>query len=335
MGTIIDRIEYAFPKNIITNQDLKNEFPDYDFIKFEKKVGIKSRYVVSKNETALDLSVRACEKIFEGNFDKNEIDFILLCTQSPEYILPTTACLLQDKLSLRKDIGALDFNLGCSGYTYGLSLASSLIESNQAKKVLLVTTETYSKFIHKKDRSNRSIFGDAATATIISHCETTNIGNFLFGSDGGGFDKLIVRNGGSRNKLDINCQTKSYGTKNEYTDNHLYMNGPEVFNFTANVIPNFTKKLLIKNDLNVDQINQYIFHQANAFMLNFLRKRIKIKIKNFYIDLENYGNTVSCTIPIALKDYSQKITSAEKIMLVGFGVGLSWCGGLVKINKPL
>ena len=335
MGAIIDKIEYVLPEREITNQDLQNEFPDYDFLKFEQKVGIKSRYIVSEGETALDLAIRACEKIFEGNIDKNEIDFILLCTQSPDYILPTTACILQDKLSLRNDIGALDFNLGCSGYTYGLSLANGLIASNQAKKILLVTAETYSKFIHKKDRTNRSIFGDAATATIISYSEEDNIGGFLFGTDGGGYDKLIVRNGGCRNNFDTNCEIKNYGTGNEYSDNHLYMNGPEVFNFTAQVIPKFTKELLIKNNLEVNQIDQYIFHQANAFMLNFMRKRIKIKSENFYINIENYGNTVSCTIPIALKDYSQEITSSEKIMLVGFGVGLSWSGGLVTINKSL
>jgi len=335
MGAIIEKIEYVFPEREITNQDLQKEFPDYDFLKFEQKVGIKSRRIVSENETALDLAIRACEKIFEGDINKNEIDFILLCTQSPEYILPTTACILQDKLSLRKDIGALDFNLGCSGYTYGLSIANGLIASNQAKKILLVTAETYSKFIHKKDRTNRSIFGDAAAATIISHCREDNIGGFLFGTDGGGYDKLIVRNGGSRNNFDTNCEIKNYGTENEYSDNHLYMNGPEVFNFTAKVIPKFTKELLLKNNLQVNQIDQYIFHQANAFMLNFMRKRIKIKSENFYVNIENYGNTVSCTIPIALKDYSQKITSSEKIMLIGFGVGLSWSGGLVTINKSL
>lgn len=335
MGAKIDRIEYVFPNRKITNQDLQNEFPDYDFAKFEKKVGIKSRFIVEEDETALDLAVKACKKIFDGNIDKNDIDFILFCTQSPEYFLPTSACILQDKLSLRKNIGALDFNLGCSGFTYGLSLAKGLIASNQAKKILLVTAETYSKFIHKKDRTNRSIFGDAATATLISHCEQNNIGEFLFGTDGGGFDKLIVKNGASRNKYNPNCITKEYGSGNKYSDNNLYMNGPEVFNFTAGVIPNFTKELLEKNSLNVDQIDQYIFHQANAFMLNFMRKRIKVNEEKFYINLKNTGNTVSCTIPIALKDYSKKIISSEKIMLVGFGVGLSWSGGLITINKSL
>ena len=335
MGATIDRIEYIFPDKKITNQHLQNEFKDYDFLKFEKKVGIQSRYVVAENETALDLAVKACEKIFDGKTDKSEIDFILFCTQSPEYFLPTSACILQDKLSLRKNIGALDFNLGCSGFTYGLSLAKGLISSNQAKKILLVTAETYSKFIHKEDRPNRSIFGDAAAATLISFSDDDNIGDFLFGTDGEGYDKLIVKNGASRNKFDANCAIKEYGSGNKYSDNHLYMNGPEVFNFTAGVIPEFTEELLKKNSLNVDHIDQYIFHQANAFMLNFMRKRIKIVKEKFYINLKNGGNTVSCTIPIALKDYSQKITYSEKILLAGFGVGLSWSGGVITIKKSL
>ena len=335
MGATIEAIEYVFPEKKISNKDLQIEFPDYDFKRFEEKVGIASRYVVAKNETGLDLAVKACQKLFERNINKKEVDYILYCTQSPEYILPTTACVLQDKLELRKNIGAFDFNLGCSGYTYGLSFAKALIESNQAKKILLVTAETYSKLIHEKDRTNRSIFGDAATATIISESTENNIYHFLFGTDGKGYDKLIVKNGASRNDFDINCELKEYGTGNKYSDNHLYMNGPEVFNFTSGVIPNFTKELLKKNTIDIDQIDQYIFHQANAFMLNFMRKRLKVSENKFYDNLKNSGNTVSCTIPIALKDYSRKIKTPEKIMIVGFGVGLSWSGGLININKSL
>ena len=334
MGTIIKAIEYYFPKNEITNQDLVNLFPVYDFPKFEEKVGIKKRYWVTENETALDLAIKACEKIFE-KLDKDSIDYILYCTQSPEYFLPTTACILQDKLGLKKDIGALDFNLGCSGYTYGLSLAKGLINSHQANNVLLVTSETYSKYLHPKDRSNRAIFGDAATATLISFSEEEKMGDFLFGTDGSGYDKLIVKNGCSRHELDKNPKEIMYGTDNIYTDNNLYMNGPEVFNFTNEVIPNFTKEILLKNNSNIEDINQFVFHQANAYMLNYLRKKLKIIPENFYINMGNGGNTVSCTIPIALKEYSQNIKNEETIIVVRFGVPLSWSGGLIKINNNL
>lgn len=334
MGASIKAIEYVYPEQKITNNDLSLQFPSYDFAKFEEKVGIKNRYWVRENETAFDLAKLACEKLF-FNFDRELVDYILYCTQSPEYFLPTTACLLQNHLSLRKNIGAFDFNLGCSGFAYGLSLAKGFINSGQAKNVLLITAETYSKYLHPKDRSNRAIFGDAAAATLITFSEEENIEEFLFGTDGSGYDKLIVKNGCSRFPLAAQAEEIGYGTDNVYTDNYLYMNGPEVFNFTNEVIPNFTLEVLAKNKKTIQDVDQFIFHQANAFMLNFLRKRLKITHEKFYIDLEDGGNTVSCTIPIALKKYSQTITESENIILVGFGVGLSWSGGLIKINSKL
>ncbi len=335
MGATIRNIEYFLPQNKITNEDLSNEFPDYDFNKFEEKVGIKARYWVSGNETAFDLAINVCNKLF-NKVDKNEIDFILYCTQSPEYFLPTTACVLQNKLGLRKEIGSLDFNLGCSGFVYGVSLAKGLINSRQAKNVLLVTAETYSKYLHPDDRSNRAIFGDAATATLISYTEIDNIGEFLFGTDGSGFDKLIVKNGCSRSAFNQKAEELFYGSNNVYSDNHLYMNGPEVFNFTSEVIPGFTNEVLLKNGLQKSDINQFVFHQANSFMLNFIRKRLSIEKEKFYINLEDGGNTVSCTIPIALKKYTENNeTLNQKIIIVGFGVGLSWAGGLITISNTL
>lgn len=334
MGALIKAIEYVYPEQKISNEDLSRQFPDYDFSKFEDKVGISNRYWVRENETAFDLAKQACEKLFQ-KIDKAEVDYILYCTQSPEYFLPTTACILQNHLGLGKNIGALDFNLGCSGFAYGVSLAKGLIDSGQAKNVLLVTAETYSKYLHPKDRSNRAIFGDAAAATMISHSDEEQIGAFLFGTDGSGYDKLIVKNGCSRFPLDHEAAEISYGTDNVYTNNHLYMNGPEVFDFTNNVIPNFTKEILAKNNLTNETVNQFVFHQANAFMLNFMRKRLKIDSEKFYIDMEDGGNTVSCTIPIALKKYSQNIEGSENIVIVGFGVGLSWSGGVISIKNKL
>lgn len=335
MGAVITNIEYVFPEQKISNADLANKFPDYDFGKFEEKVGIINRYWVDEKETAFDLAKKACEKLFK-KIKKEEVDYILFCTQSPEYFLPTTACVLQNHLGLRNDIGALDFNLGCSGYVYGIGMAKGLINSGQAKNVLLVTAETYSKYLHPNDRSNRAIFGDAAAATLISFSDKEYVGEFLFGTDGSGFDKLIVKNGCSNSPFNPEAAEVNYGSNNIYTDNHLYMNGPEVFNFTSEVIPNFTKEVLAKNKKEISDITQFIFHQANSFMLNFIRKRLKIDNDSFYINLEDGGNTVSCTIPIALKRYSENNEYInQEIAIVGFGVGLSWAGGLITINNKL
>jgi 3-oxoacyl-[acyl-carrier-protein] synthase-3 len=216
-------------------------------------------------------------------------------------------------------------------------LAKALINSGQAKNVLLVTAETYSKYLHPKDRSNRAIFGDAAAATLISTSDIDQLGEFLFGTDGSGNDKLIVKNGCSKFPYDNNAPEIVYGTNNVYTDNHLYMNGPEIFNFTSEVIPSFTKEVVEKNNLLIEQVDQYVFHQANAFMLNFMRKRLKIPTENYFIDLEDGGNTVSSTIPIALKKYSllNNEKKMQTIAIVGFGVGLSWAGGIIKIEDKL
>jgi 3-oxoacyl-[acyl-carrier-protein] synthase-3 len=335
MGAKIEAIECVFPDKLVSNAELGKEFVGYDYSKFENKVGIKSRYVVDDETTSLDLGVKAAEKLFSRGFEKDAIDYVLFCTQSPDYILPTSACIIQDKLGLQKNIGAFDFNLGCSGYTYGLSMAKALINSKQAKNILLITAETYSKFLNKKDKSNRFIFGDAATCTLIVESDEEQIGEFCFGTDGSGYDKLIIRNGASRHKYQPNCTLKEYGSDNMYTDNELYMDGPEIFNFTSSIIPKFTKSVLEKNNISNESVSQYIFHQANAFMLDFMRKRMKVEENKFYINLEETGNTVSNTIPIALKEYSGAINRHEKIVLVGFGVGLSWSGGLITINKSL
>lgn len=333
MGSNIAAIEYAFPDNLISNDDLRIKFPNFNFDSFEKRVGIKNRYWLNTNETALDIAVLACEKLFK-KIDKNEIDFILYCTQSPEYILPTTACILQDRLNIPKTTGALDFNLGCSGYTSGLSMAKAFIETNQAKNVLLVTAESYSKYLHSKDRSNQLIFGDAATASLVSYSKDSKINNFLFGTDGSGYDKLIIKNGGSKHTFDFEAPTLSYGTDNFYNENCLYMNGPEIFKFAASKIKDFTYSILEKSNMNIGDIDQFIFHQANSFLLDTIRKSLKIEKSKFYINMMNYGNTVSSTIPIALKDYTMNKEPGEKtVLIIGFGVGLSWSGGIIKINK--
>lgn len=324
-------VKSYLPENVLSNNDLVNEFPSWDHIKFEKTVGIKERRIVDKTETALDLAFKACEKILL-NFNKEKIDFLILCTQSPDYFLPTSACILQDRLGLSKDVGAFDFNLGCSGYVYGLSIVKGLLLSNQCENVLLVMSETYSKLIHPKDRTNRSLFGDGAAATIVTKNDALGIGSFVFGTDGSGSDNLIVKNGASRNK-GLDLELKTYGSNNTYTNSHLYMNGPDIFNFTLKNIPSLVKNCAIKNSMEINDIDYFIFHQANSFMLNVLRKKLKIDENKFYNDLEKTGNTVSATIPLALENAinTKKINDGDKIMLVGFGVGLSMAAVIIKL----
>lgn len=332
MGTKILHIEYYLPEKILTNSQLEDMFSDYSGQQIEEKVGIKERHIVRDDETALDLAQRAAEKVFQ-KFDKNLIDYILLCTQSPDYFLPSSSCILQDRLGLRTDIGALDYNLGCSGFIYGLSLAKGLITSGIAKNVLLLTSETYSKYIHPKDRSTLSIFGDGAAATIITQSEQGKIFDFVLGTNGKGYKNLIVPNGGMRNKLQENAAEKKDHNGCIRTDNNLFMDGPEIFNFTISIVPKVVDRVLEVNNLDLKKIDYMIFHQANNFMLEHLRKKMKIPREKFYNNIEKTGNTVSATIPIALRDCMDQhiIEEGDTILLVGFGVGYSWGGTIIEI----
>ena len=331
----IKYIEYVLPSVKLDNNFFKVTNPDYNFIKFEKNVGIQSRYICNEDESTLTLAIKAVNKLIEKNkIQTNDIDFLILCTQSPEYMLPTTSCIIQERCGLPTSIGALDINLGCSGYTYALSMAKAMIGSGQAKNVLLVTSETYSKYINKKDLVNSLLFGDAATATLISKSEYNGIANFIFGTDGSGYDKLIVKNN-FFNKATI-APEKTYSNFNVYTDNNLYMDGPEVFNFTLEKIPTLVEEIYKKNKTNNESISKYIFHQANMMLLEFVRRKAKIDKSKMFYSLSNTGNTVSNTIPIALKEYLKiRGNDDEKIVLAGFGVGLSWCGGVINLRTKI
>ncbi len=332
MGSAIKTISYSLPKNIISNNDLEKQFPDWDGSKIENKVGIRERYVVAENETALDLAYEACKKLLE-NSTIEHIDFLLLCTQSPDYFLPTSACILQDRLGLKRNIGAFDFNLGCSGFIYGLAMAKSLICSGVAKNVLLVTSETYSKHIHHNDKANKSIFGDAAAATLFSMSDADKIFDFVLGTDGFGKDNLIVCNGAMRTKLSQNPVERTDEAGNFKSDNHLFMNGPEIFNFTIENIPPVFDQILEKNNILFDNVDYVIFHQANKYMLDYLRKKLNIPKEKFYNDILLTGNTVSSTIPIALTNCMDDkiVKECDKVLLAGFGVGYSWGGTTIEI----
>lgn len=310
----IQHISTYIPSHKISNEEIAQRFPDWNSAQIFDKIGIKNRNRTAKDEFSSDIAVKALENLFsEVKIKKEDIDYLIVCTQSPDYFLPTTACLVQHRAGLPKTCGAIDINQGCSGYIYGLSLADALVSTGNFKNVVLVTAETYTKHIHKYDKGNLSLFGDAATATLISSSGRYKIGKFSLGTDGSGAENLIIKNGASKNPKtnDENDQ-----------DNFLYMNGKEIFNFTAKNIPGVVQENLNLNDVKLEDVDQFVFHQANTFMLNFLRKKIGIPEDKFVLEMENYGNTVSSTIPIAFKKIFDD--KNDQLMLVGFGVGYSW-----------
>ncbi|MGL6193202.1 MAG: 3-oxoacyl-ACP synthase III family protein [Thermoguttaceae bacterium] len=337
------------PEHALNNEELAKDFPNWSQERTLSRLGIEKRPIAAPDETALDMGVAACQNLFQrGTCSPNEIDFIILCTQSPDYFLPTSACIMQEKLALPKSCGALDFNLGCSGYVYGLALCKGLIEANLAKNVLLVTSETYTKYINQYDRTNRPLFGDGATATLIkaveppqSSPETSTdpfIGPFVFGTDGSGADMLIVPAGAHRLPCSTETKVEKQDSKGSIrSQEQLYMHGSGIFAFAIDTVPPTVEQLLKQSGKTREDIDCFVFHQANLFLLERLRELCKIDTKRYFNDVLTRGNTVSSSIPIAMIDAFKcgMLKPGDLVMLVGFGVGLSWGGTLVKLPDNL
>jgi 3-oxoacyl-[acyl-carrier-protein] synthase-3 len=327
----IKAISYYLPENILTNEKLKNTHPDWNVDEMEQYTGVKTRYISAEDEYASDMAEKAARKLFdEHSVHPSEIDFLILCTQTTDYIAPATACVLQDKLGLSKNSGAFDFNLGCTGFVYGLSLAKGLIESNSAKNILLITTENISKYIHPLDKSTLFLFGDAAAATLIStneQADNVGIGNFSFGTDGAGADKIFLKYGSPRNPLSKANPVDSLDKFGNFlNETKFYMNGTAVFNFSISTVPKHIQELLLKEHVKVSDIDYFILHQANKLILETIRKKLGVSEDKFIINIDKYGNTVASSIPIALSDaiHNKVIKKGDKILLSAFGVGYSW-----------
>lgn len=324
----LNEIASYFPDTVITNDCLTARFPEWSSEKVFEKIGIRERHIAGIEQCASDLAYEAAKKLLHQDIIKpDEVDFLLLCTQSPDYFLPTTACILQERLGLPSRVGALDFNLGCSGYVYGLCLANGLIDTGVAKNLLLVTAETYSKFIHPRDKGNLSLFGDAATASLITSNQGHRIGKFVLGTDGKGAENLIVRAGAFRNRAPVREeQLDDFGAP--ISDSHLHMSGPDVFKFTLERVPKLVLDVLEKEDLRMEDIDMFVMHQANAYMLEQLRRSLRIPREKYLIKMDNWGNTVSSSIPIALQIAEQEgsIKPGFRVLIAGFGVGYSWGG---------
>jgi len=317
-------IAVHLPETIEDNDRLAAEFPNWDMDLIYAKTGVRSRHVAAPDECASDLGVAAAEKLFEEHdVDRRTIDFLLFCTQTPDYPLPTTACLVQDRLGLSTSIGALDFNLGCSGFVYGLSLADGLIHSGAAQRVLLITAETYSKYIDPTDRSLRTIFGDGAAATLIEAADEPSLGSFVFGTDGRGAESLLVADGGARPEADA-----LKPRRRKRWPSRLSMDGPELVKFTLDVCPPMITRILDDAGITGDDVDFYLMHQATLYMIENLRARLHLDKDVVPVDLETVGNTVSSTLPILMHDLrrGRRLRPGKRSLLIGFGVGLSWAG---------
>ena len=330
MNSRIVAISSFFPSKKLDNNYLSAVFPDWSAEKIFAKTGIRERAIAGDNETAGDLAASAAEKLFsEHSLAPDSIDFLIFCTQSPDYFLPTTACVIHRRLGLRSNAGAIDVNQGCSGFVYSLSLAKGLIASGSARRVLILTADTYSKYIHPRDKSVRTLFGDAGAAVVVdatSAVSEARIGSFVFGTDGAGAYNLIVPTGGARQgRSAASAVEVEDQSGNIRTGDNLYMNGSEIMSFTLGTVPAAIRQLEAVTGTPLRSCDYVVLHQANAFMLEALRKKLAVPPERFPLRLEQCGNTVSSTIPLVLEPLVREQGGSGKLAaLVGFGVGYSW-----------
>ena len=318
----ISAISYHLPESMEGVDVLQCDNPDWDMPKILEKTGIQYRYISSPTETAVDLAFAAGKKLLTNITGQNKIDLLILVTQSPDYVLPTSACILQDRLGLSTNCMTFDVNLGCSGFVYALSIAASLIESGVAHKGLIICADTYSKYIRKNDRTCRPLFSDAAAATLVEATDEDCIGPFELGTDGAGFDRLIVKYSGAR---DRDQAADTYRGS-------LAMSGSDVFFFTMRVVPQCVNNLLSRTGLTLDNIDLIVFHQASKLVIDNLIRTLALDKNKVFTNFESIGNTVSASIPIALKDAETqgRLKGGDTVMIVGFGVGLSWGATLIR-----
>ena len=330
MFATIRAISTYLPATIENNSELVEA-------RFIKKIGVKRRHICGKDEAAGDLAFNAAEKLFaEYNIDRHETDFILLCTQHPDHLGPHTSGHLQHRLGLKKSVGTMDIALGCSGYLYGLAVAKGLIETGLVKKILFITSSVYTKYINVKDKSTRLLFGDGATATWIDDSgKKENLRAFVFGSDGSRFDKLIIPVGGSRQMPRDNPEIFSTDENGNFRSNYeIFMDGMAITYFTLREVPPLVEKILNAASLTRADLDYCIFHQANKFMMTYLRDKAGLNDVPFHNDISETGNLVSGSVPLAIEQVVKNVgaKNLKQVMLAGFGVGLSWAGCMADLS---
>jgi 3-oxoacyl-[acyl-carrier-protein] synthase III len=326
MAVKVNHISTYFPKTVLTNNELASHFTQTTAEQILKGTGINQRYVSAPDEIASDMAIYAAEKLLkETPVNKSEIDFLIFCSEGFDYIAPASSCIIQDRLGLNKTIGCFDLPYGCSGYIYGLGLANGLLAAGMAKNILFLTADIPTKVIHQDDLELRSIFSDIASANLI--VKSDNPQHFVFGTDGSGHQNLLVDHSGFRNphyedkQLDVSLPC-----------GQMKMNSTDVFLFAVKKVPHLVNEVLEKYNYSISDVDLFVFHQASYFMIEVIRKKIKVPKEKFFINIENVGNSVSSTIPVALKQAEEQgvLKRGMKVMLAGFGIGYSWGATIIE-----
>lgn len=335
MSSGIVDIDYALPDLVETNAELARDFPETDLKQLEQRTGVASRHVAAPHQTALDLADAACRKLIaKGALIPAGVDALLFCTQTPDHVMPPNACLLQSRLGLPTSIMAFDITLACSGYVYALQIARGLIACGSARTVLVVTGDTYSRLVDRSDRSTRALFGDGATASVLqADAPTGNIQDVICATDGSQGRRFWIPAGGVREPMPgLPLQSSVAGGRTKPAPDKIHMDGMGVLSFFAATVPRLVSDLLVRNSLAIDDIDLFIFHQASRLTLEALQKKMKISSDRFVIDMNDVGNLVSSSLPVALKraQAAGRVKAGARVLLCGFGVGLSWGAALLQ-----
>jgi len=328
-------IANCVPDQRLTNAELLRDFPGSDSERLVSRTGVSERRIAEEDQTALDLAERACRMLIEkGSVGVGEIDAIIFCTQTPDYVMPPNACLLHGRLNLGSSVMAFDTSLACSGYVYGLQIARGLVSAEAARTVLLVTGDTYSRLIGRRDRSTRGLFGDGAAVSVIRHQATTGtIKDIVCATSGAEGRRFWIPAGGTREPLTAAAlAAEAEAPENERPRTKIQMDGFGVLSFFSSVVPKTVAELLQRNAMTTADIDLFVFHQASRLALESLQRKLAIDDRRFVIDMDTMGNLVSASIPVALERAraAGRVKAGSRILLCGFGVGLSWGAALLQ-----
>jgi len=327
----------AVPSRIINNYEFTDYFTKEEALEITQKTGIKERRFTDDKTCSSDLCFAAAEKLFSDlNIVKEDIDLLVFVSQTPDYKMPATSIILQHRLGLSSSTIAFDINMGCSGFIYGLSVVYSLMETGNLKKALLLDGETRSKVYSVKDRKTAFLFGDGGVAAIIERNDIYGESVFSMNSDGSRHSLIKIDAGGYRNPS--SCETLKEKVVDEYgnirSDEQGYMNGSDVFNFVIREVPGDIKKILEFANIGKDNIDYFVFHQANNLINGYLAKKLKLEPEKVPMCLDKFGNTSSVSIPLTIvTQLKNNLSDRKKILLCGFGVGLTWATCIINIEN--
>jgi 3-oxoacyl-[acyl-carrier-protein] synthase-3 len=323
----ISALDYYLAPTALSNEALNMQNPSWDMDKATERSGVLSRPIAPEGITALDLAYQAVKNLLQANPEVLVgIDGLIFCTQTPDYLLPSNSNLLHGLLDLPSHVMAFDINHACSGYPYAIGIAKSLVTAGMATRVLVITADTYSRLIHPLDRSVRPLFGDAASASVISNSDSLTIDDQSFGTTGKLASRFIVENGGMRHSQKNVSEVHLDSSLRVRSPDHIQMDGMGVLSFFNKVVPVSIKEILVRNKLDIQDVTYFVLHQASQLALDSLRKSLGVPSEKVIIDMSDTGNLVSSSIPVVLKRAVNRglLKKGDRIILGGFGVGLSW-----------